>query len=69
MSAARKRLVDGRADRGQPRLAVAVGEWNAAAHLLDIREHHLKPDPSDAQDAFARYLRAIEAVIRYVDNL
>ncbi|HEV3315425.1 MAG TPA: hypothetical protein VG488_00600 [Candidatus Angelobacter sp.] len=37
--------------------------------LLDIREHHLKPETSDAQDAFSRYLRAIEAVIRAVDNL
>jgi hypothetical protein len=37
--------------------------------LLDIREHHLKPETSAAQDAFSRYLRAIEAVIRAVDNL
>src|ERR1700694_4466393 len=37
--------------------------------LLDIREHHLKPKTGDAQDAFSRYLRAIEAVIRAVDAL
>jgi hypothetical protein len=37
--------------------------------LLDIREHHLKPETGDAQDAFSRYLRAIEAVIRAVDTL
>jgi hypothetical protein len=37
--------------------------------LLDIREHHLKPDTSDIHESFSRYLRAIEAVIRAVDNL
>jgi len=37
--------------------------------LLDVREHHLKPDTTDAQETFSRYLRAVEAVIRAVDSL
>lgn len=37
--------------------------------LLDIREHHLKPEAGDTQGAFSRYLQAIEAVIRAVDAL
>ena len=37
--------------------------------LLDVREHHLKPDMTVAQETFSRYLRAVEAVIRAVDNL
>ncbi len=37
--------------------------------LLDVREHHLKPDTTDAQETFSRYLRAVEAVIRTVDSL
>src|SRR5262249_28900318 len=35
--AARERIVDVGTDRRQPRLAVAVGERNAMAHLLDVR--------------------------------
>ena len=37
--------------------------------LLDVREHHLKPDMTVAQETFSRYLRAVEAVIRAVDSL